>query len=272
MIKNDAPYHSSNVRKILLDFAREKFPGNNLLISLDADEVFSSDILNKDIIESWKALPRGTSISLPWIQLWRSIYLFRFDNSVWTNNRKYFVYVDDRKKQFSDINVINDHTGRFPFDPEKVYEENRVSVLHFQFVCHERMLSKQNYYMCSEKVNADKSDSYINNKYKITKDEEDILLKSVDERFYSRWEKLGVSFDICINEYLFWYDIEILKMFKKNGCEFFSNLAIWDINWEVKKQMAISKGYTEFVSLSINVPVRGKIKKNIFEIIKQIFT
>jgi hypothetical protein len=198
-LKNDAIYHSSNVRKILLDAARENFPGNNLLISLDADEIFTSAILNEDIIESWKALPKGTSISLAWIQLWRSVYLYRSDNSVWTNNRKYFVYVDDRDRSFKNVNVINDHTGRFPFDSKKIYLENRVSVLHFQFVCYERMLSKQNYYMVSEKVFGNKPDNYINEKYEIAKNEGNISFQKVDEKFYSGWEKLGISFPINLH-------------------------------------------------------------------------
>jgi len=268
LLKNDEIYHSSNVRKMLLDAVRENFSGSNLLISLDADEIFTSNILDKGAIESWKALPKGTSVSLEWIQLWRSIYLYRNDDSVWTNNRKYFVYVDDRDRAFDKVNVINDHTERFPFDPEKTYTENRVSVLHFQFVCYERMLSKQNYYMVSEKVFGDKTDSYINKKYKIAKDEGNMSLQKVDKQFYSGWEKLGISLDIGINECLFWYDLEVLSMMKKQGCRFFENLNIWDIDWEVKKQMAIAKGHAEFVDLSI----RQKPRDSLFGAIRRRFT
>jgi len=265
--KNDEVYHSSNVRKMLLDAARESFSGSNLLISLDADEIFTSNILDKDIMESWKALPKGTSISLVWNQLWRSIHLYRNDDSVWTNNRKYFVYIDDKSRAFDNVNVINDHTGRFPFDPRKIYVENRVSVLHFQFVCYERMLSKQNYYMVSEKVFGDETDKCINEKYKIAKDEENISFQRVDKKFYSGWEELGMSFDIRINEYLFWYDLEVLSMMKKYGCRFFKNLNIWDIDWKLKKQMALAKGHTEFTGLSI----RQESRDILFSAIKRRF-
>lgn len=268
LLKNDEICHSSNVRKMLLDAARENFSGSNLLISLDADEIFTSNILDEGAIESWRALPKGTSVSLVWIQLWRSIYLYRNDDSVWTDNRKYFVYVDDRDRAFDDVNVINDHTGRFPFDPRKIYTENRVSVLHFQFVCHERMLSKQNYYMVCEKVFGDKADSHINEKYEIAKNEDNISLQEVDKKFYSGWEELGMSFDMRINEYLFWYDLEVLSMMKKYGCRFFENLNIWDIDWEVKKQMAMAKGHDEFMDLLI----RQKSKNKFFSSIKQRFT
>lgn len=44
VVKNDSQFHSSNVRKLLLDTARN-FDGNNAIFSFDADEIPTSGIL-----------------------------------------------------------------------------------------------------------------------------------------------------------------------------------------------------------------------------------
>lgn len=252
LINNDANLHSSNVRLLLLNFVREIFEGNNLLISLDADEIFSSKIEN-DIIQSWKCLPIGTSISLEWLQLWRSIHLFRSDESVWANNWKYFVYLDDRNAGI-ERRVLLDHAERMPFNSSLVFREDRVKVLHFQFVYFDRMLSKQSHYRIIEKIHGKKGSHKINSTYKITKDEKNIMFKKLDSDIYDNWKREGLIFDFTMNESFFWYDQEILSYFMKYGTRKFWDLDIWDIDWEVKRQMAIAHGYNEYRDLKIELP------------------
>lgn len=263
LLEKKAKSISSDIRSLLIDYARDNFEGNNLFISLDADEIFTADI-SPDIISYWKSLPIGTSVALEWLQLWRSTNLIRDDNSIWCNNWKYFCFIDDRSLPYAIDDDILDHRGRMPFDPTKIYHDKRVSVLHFQFAHFERMLSKQCHYRIIEKIEGKKKSRDINLTYNITKDEKNIKLKKITPDKYKKWKEQGISFDINTSDSFFWYDIEILKYFMKFGTRFFWDLDIWDINWEVKRQMALAYGHDEFESLKIKVPSR------LFEIVTKL--
>ena len=69
-IKNPLEFHSGSVRKLLLEEAR-KIPGNNLLFSLDADEIVSANFLDTTYQNTYlDSLNPGDSVVLQWINLW----------------------------------------------------------------------------------------------------------------------------------------------------------------------------------------------------------
>lgn len=83
-------------RNRLLEEGR-KLEGTHFVV-LDADEVFTSNCLSNNFLRNLiYQLEPGDSLFLVWIVLWKSLYFYRFDNSVWTWNYKPFVFCDDGK-------------------------------------------------------------------------------------------------------------------------------------------------------------------------------
>ncbi len=255
VIKNEAKFHSSSVRKLLLDTARQ-FDGNNIIFSFDADEIPTTHILNNAFWSKVATLTPGSAIMLQWINLWRSQYKYRNDNSIWSDCWKHFGFIDDRICDFTNVGVINDHTSRIPL----VCLENTVTfelpkIMHFQFVNWQRMLSKQCYYVISEamhKKNSALDIVKINRKYFATHDERNILLDNVPEDWFGTYE---LNFDLVENsKSINWYDYEVLKILNNNTTKF-AWYDIWDIDWEEKRQIAIEKGHKlEIPDLEIKDP------------------
>lgn len=250
IIENKAEFHSSNVRKILLDAARE-FDGFNAIFSFDADEVPTSHIFSFELDKVLKALAPGTAIEMQWLNLWRSCDKYRDDASVWSNSWKQFGFIDNRVMQYDNLNVINDHTSRVPSEATK--NNSRLQfpkVLHYQFVDFERVMSKQAYNRIIEFVQRPRNfieSLKINLKYFPTKDEQDINLKEVPQEWVDVYSLNKINFCNLQKEALTWFDLASLKKIKIFGLREFSSIDIWDIPWEQKRQLAI-------LQHSLNVP------------------
>ncbi len=173
-IKNDSEnYNEGNRRQLMLDKARE-FTGNNFIINLAADEVFSANIMKSAIFnEMIKDKEPGTGFSFQWVQLWKTDEKYRDDKSVCSNLYRPFAFIDDR--------ITNDEPGfaHLSLIPEAFVKNtvtiDNVKVLHYQFVDFERMLIKQRWARLLEFEHYPQSDFLksiiLNNKYYITKDE-----------------------------------------------------------------------------------------------------
>lgn len=245
IVENKSTVHSSNVRKLLFDSARQ-FEGNNVIFSLDADEIASSNILSEDFNRTLEELPIGAAIEMQWVNLWRSPLNYRDDSSVWSNSWKHFAFKDDRNMDYTSLGVINDHTNRVPIASVKnTHRLNNPKILHYQYVDWQRVLSKQAYYRLSEWQQREKSLKEvlkINYRYFFSKDETGLLTKPIPQE----WIKIFVDSGIDLNNFpvnsVTWFDMEVLKCFLQYGQLAFKNLDIWDINWEEKRQLALQQG------------------------------
>ena len=244
VLHNPNVFHSTKVRQQLLDEARKE-PGNNLIFSIDSDEVVTSDILNKEVIQSLESYPVGTSFQMQWVQLWRNTKKYRNDQSVWSNSYKHFAFIDDRVSSYTYEYGVNDHNPRVP----SLLTKNTVKlempkVLHYQFVNWDRMLAKQRFYRVQDFIQTErkfKDAAKINKMYFIAKDESQLECFNVPVEWTKAYEDRGVDLQNIKTEALPWYDIEVLKWFKEYGTKTFSLLDIWDVNWENKRQLA--KGF-----------------------------
>ncbi len=129
-------------QKLLLEAARE-FGGNNILISLDADEAFSSDATAS---KEWKTMldaPTGTNFCFRWVNLCPDV------ECCWSPKAHHvWGFVDDGRPHIG--NAI--HSPRVPLSETKIFFE-QIRVLHFQYVDWARMQSKQRWYMAWEYLN-----------------------------------------------------------------------------------------------------------------------
>jgi len=172
----------------------------------------------------------GDRIALNWIQLWRSLDKYRFDQTVWTWNYKDIIFCDDGRCSYSSEFI---HTPRVPSNlPGSSYtvQGYEFGLLHFQFVNWRNLLVKQAWYRCLERIREpDKPVAAINERYAASKDESRLGLKPAPKA----WLEGYPFFERTVYDYPDeWREKQILDWFYEYGYEYFSNLDIWDIKWD----------------------------------------
>lgn len=242
VLQNDSVFHSTKVRQMLLEEAR-KIEGNNIIFSIDSDEVVTADILTSEFWQRVGNSPIGTAFQMQWVQLWRSSQKYRDDDSIWSKSYKHFAFIDDRISSFTYEYGVNDHNPRVP----TVLTKNTVKldmpkVLHFQFVNWERMLAKQRFYRVQDFIQTSRKVSNvikINKMYFYAKDESGLKLSNISEKWVKEYEMRGIDLHNVKDGGLLWYEIEVLRWFKKFKVNTFSLLDIWDVDWEKKRKLAL---------------------------------
>lgn len=241
-LRNDAPYPSpENRRHILLNAARD-YDGCNVILTVDADEILTATALTDP---GWPmlldSLQPGDSVLLRWVMLWKHPRRYRDDRSVWADRWVPFLFRDDRQTNYA---AGNWHEPRVP--QAFTWEARRfepVKVLHYQFVAWERMLSKQSHCRVLELLRSPRASAVaINQQYIITKDERRMILRDVPPDWIEPWLSEGIGLEHFRHPALFWYDIEILRFFAQHGAQRFADLDVWDVDWERKRQLALSQG------------------------------
>ena len=261
-IKNTSTkYNEGDRRQLLLDAARE-FSGNNFIANLAADEIFSANILEKGEFERLvKDKNPGTGFSFHWVQLWRSQDKYRDDSSIWSNSYRPFAFIDDRKtnykKGFAHLSII-------PEDfMENAIVESRIKVLHYQFVEFDRMLAKQRWARLLEFGHYTQSNFLksiiLNNKYFITKDENNIKLTNTPQE----WQCYYPLFSLDTQNDP-WHIQASIDFITQYGPENLKWLDVWDYRWPnfEDKRNFIQKIYhrNQHLILILNKLIPKKLK------------
>ncbi len=238
-------------RNTMLQAGREI--GGTHFIVIDADEMLSSNLLvSSRLRNAILQLKIGDRIALNWIQLWRSLDKYRFDQTVWTWNYKDIIFCDDGRCSYSSEFI---HTPRVPSNlPGSSYtvQGYEFGLLHFQFVNWRNLLVKQAWYRCLERIREpDKPVAAINERYAASKDESRLGLKPVPKA----WLEGYPFFERTVYNYPDeWREKQILDWFYEYGYEYFSNLDIWDIKWDERLN---TQKTTEFEKQIVE-PVSGQ--------------
>ncbi len=204
--------------------------GGTHFIVLDADEAFTSNCAENDFLRRLiLSLSPGDHIALSWIQLWRSVHWYRFDDSVWTWNSKSVIFCDDRKCSYASAFI---HTPRVPANLSgRAYELPGYShgLLHFQFVNWRNLLIKQAWYRCLERIRAPRKPSQaINALYAPSKDEAQLGLQPVPANWLSGYSFFTPSITAAPD---LWREEQVQRWFKQYGRDHFRDLDIWDVEW-----------------------------------------
>jgi len=222
VIDNPREGHSNQVRWDLLKAARE-YQGNNLIISLDADEYIPPKLFDKFLDEHDFKI--GDSFRFPWMQLWKSIKYFN-DTGVWYRNYQRAAWVDDGKTNYGDEVVINDHTSRVPFSfLNNCQRIDNIPIIHLQWVSWQKTQLKQALYRCTELVKDPKNYISINSAYSHSLDCKTTRLSRVP----TEWTEGLESLNLVEKFQPTWHQQEIYKLFDKRGILFFEPLQIWHI-------------------------------------------
>lgn len=236
-------------QKLLIEEAR-KIPGDRLLITLDADEIFTPNILTSTEWQTMLAAKPGT------------IFKFQMANirpdfqKMWLVNHFPWGYMDDGSNHNNNGKI---HTGRIPLPPmNDTVILNQIKVMHLQFTYWERMQSKHRWYQTFEIINfPGKSPLKIFRMYHhmfgLSKQE----IIPIPDEWFSEYNSLGIDLTSVHTKPMIYFDEQCLQMLEQYGGETFKKLNIWDLNWVEKAELY---GKT---NLKFYVDPRSKLDKYI---------
>ena len=243
LVTNEGVGYDEGIRQqVVLDAARD-FEGDNLILTLDADEVFTGNALESDVLDALsQRLAPGEAAEGQWLWLWKDARYYRYDGAAFTNNWHHFAYRDDRRIRFTEGRF---HRSRVPdIGLRRTLRFEQPKVLHLQFADWHRAMAKQRWYRCIEQVaQPDKSAEAINLQYAwFMRGMNHPRLLPVAEAWVAPWRERGVDPLAFRREDLVWYEVEVLQLFRQYGTRRFADLDIWDTDWERIRQRAVAAG------------------------------
>ena len=216
-------------QKLLIEEAR-KIPGPRLLITLDADEIFTPNILTSPEWNTMLVADPGT------------IFKFQMANfkpdlkNMWLVDHFAWGYMDDGYHHSSTAKI---HTGRIPFPPmNDIVILNQIKVIHLQFTNWERMQSKHRWYQAFEIINfpgksALKIFRTYHHMFGLSKHE----IIPIPDEWFSGYSSLGIDITSVHTKPMNYFDEQCLEMLEKFGGNTFLKLNIWDVDWEEKAKL-----------------------------------
>lgn len=244
---NSVKYDEVERQKLLIEESRKLFPNmKHILIALDADEFITLNNKSLEELSSIRDLKNGTIIKFKWnnVKLKNNIY--------WeAPSLMPFGFVDDGSKHVG----YKIHSPRIPTPSDApIYCPKFIQVIHYQYADWERMKSKHRWYQCWEIINNPNKkvvDIYrqYHHMYSIPKNE----IKKIPEVWYELYNEKKICLNKIKSQKLYWWDEEILNLFKKYGANRFSKIDIWEIDWnKLSKNNNEFKDPRSFVDRAVN--------------------
>lgn len=228
LVDNTSKEFNELDRKRLLINEARKIKGPRMLITLDADEIFSPEIFTSGEWSEVLNQKPGTVIEFQWANLLPDL------KKMWLSYYFPWGYMDDDNEDY-DIGLKKNsiHCARIPMKENSPrYKVESFKVIHFQFTDWKRMIHKHYYYQCLEVINnPHKGAIEIYRQYHHM----DAISKNNQIDIPIEWVKNYKNHDINIlklnKEEIYWYDLEIVKFFVEYGVSRFRKIAIWEIDW-----------------------------------------
>lgn len=209
--------------------------GGTHFIVLDTDEMFTANCQeHSKIRQHILNLKPGERLVLNWIQLWRSLDVYRFDNSIWTWNYKDFAFCDDSICCYASDFLHTSRTPRNLAGPNWFIEGYTYGVLHFQFTNWRNVIIKHAWYRCLERVKyKDRPAHEINGRYNPSLDETNIHVEPAP----AYWFDYSFLDRNVYQENEQWREEQVMNWFLQYGIDRFADLDIWDIAWPFEKYL-----------------------------------
>lgn len=205
--------------------------GGTHFVILDADEMFTANCMHGNRLRNAiLELKPGEKLQLRWIQLWRSPFKYRDDNSAYNKNHyQYFAFCDDGRSWYQSDFI---HTMRVPQTPGLLYRlSTEYGVLHFPHVNWRNLLIKIAWYHCLERIRKpEKTCQEINKQYVKCTDESGLRVYDVPAEWYAGYDFFNPE-DYTSPE--LWRQNQIKAWFNEYGITYFRDLNIWHIDWNL---------------------------------------
>jgi hypothetical protein len=251
VVTNDTSDYSEQYRQKLLLRAARSISPDAILIALDADEFLSANSLQSQEWTTLKELPGGTSIEFPRIDVDPGAMTY-FYHTVEDGNMAFDCgYVDDgASHRGTEI-----HSTRVPHPPgAPVFRCQECIVLHYQFVSPNRVDSKHRWYMCFERIKyPEKTADDIVRMYTWMKNKT-WNRRSLEPRWLAGYQEMEINVTNFDDSGPFWWDWEVLRMFRAYETKKFKALDIWDVDWEQIRQIGLSRGMEGLPETRIKPP------------------
>lgn len=219
-----ANYHEADHRRFLIAGARRLFPGPNVLVALDADELLTATVFESAAWQAAIRSPAGTAIRLDWLNVCPDF------KSGWRVSRPPCAVVDDGTT-YEESKAM--HSERVPVAGDApVVQVPDVQILHYQYVDWARMRSKNDWYQCFERVlhpGRNALDLYrtYHHMDAVPRSARCALPPSALLGYTVR----GVDPTGFVRENRYRWDADVLDLFDQAGTRRFAREGIWDRNW-----------------------------------------
>jgi hypothetical protein len=232
LIENSSEAFNEPDRQQLLISAARKIPGPKILITLDADEFFTANLLSSREWETILSSPPGTVIRFHWLEVFadsRGLCYFKFP---WDPP---IGFVDDgTEHKGSPI-----HSVRVPWKAgATTITPTQIKVMHCCLLDRDRFKSKIRWYQCYEHLNTYKRPIHLYRFYHQDLFVPSDAIKPVPTDWVQGYEESGIDMSSVQRPAAYRWDREVLQLFEKHGTARFKRLAIWDVNWtELHRQL-----------------------------------
>lgn len=242
LIDNDTVEYNESVRQKLLITEARKIQGKRLLITLDADEIFTPNVLTSSEWHTILTTKPGTILKFQWANFSPDL------KTMWLGYHFPWGYMDDGFEHNESKTI---HSGRIPIpEDHDIIEINDIKVIHFQFTDWEKMQSKHRYYQCFELIqtpNKNAVDLFRQYHHMLAIPKELIIpipQKWVDEYMIFDIDILKVEY-----EKYNWFEEQVVEFIEKYGANKFRKINIWDVNW-----IEIAKKYGKINTIKFKDP------------------
>lgn len=250
VIDNDSAECDEGYRsRLLVDKARE-ISREGIFIYLDADEIFSANILYSPEWKSFCDQPAGTAGLFEWICLWGSARKYL------SMGRYAFAFIDDGRDVRSGSKLHSPRgAGAGPFQRQFFF--NEIVNMHLCFINREIGIRKNNWYKVYYIIKGAKSYRHVNVNHNWLYDIKENDLLSVPESWLLDYSRRGIDVTSNVLPDLLWHDVDILRWFAKYGTKKFFFLDIWrGIDWEEKRRLARERGIQGIPDETLRKPSR----------------
>ncbi len=222
LIDNDSEtFNEPERQKLLINEAR-KIEGPKLLITLDADEIFTPNVTSQLEWQTILSSRPGTVIEFPWLNLKSSIEHF------WYGGHMPFGYMDDGAEHIG----YKIHSARIPIPTTSDrIRVNEIKVLHFQYTDWNRMVVKQRWYQCYEQIEKINKPIAIFRRYHHMYAIDSAKFKLVPKEWIEDYSKQGIDITSVYCQSMLSWEKTVLNYMDKHGTSYFSQINIWDISW-----------------------------------------
>ena len=269
---NDGPPMLINRRSFLIEEARKIKCDKRILVVLDADEILSSEVFTSNEWQTVLHASSGTLFYLQWVNLWRNPLKYKFFDQHYYGSFHARIWVDDGVSTIAVFGSGRGHSFHGQVLPaetaQKIIYLHEIVILHYQFTNWDKMESKHRWYRCFEKAEIRKLSTLgIFRMYGYMDTGREPAVSDSPKSWFEGWKTKGIDVTSVSKSPVYFYDIEVLKLFKKYTPQFFTWQDVWRdrVDWNNIIKKAKGLGFME-KDFQLEIPKRGMFPRIILKL------